>query len=162
MRVDDRPDSRVRPQAYGVIRVTRKTVSGARWNPKTGINRSVPISEVLRPFLAAYEVSADPARAWYFTSRNGNRWDSDNWSEWLRNTNRAAGLPWSCLDYRHTFGSHLAMKGESLYKISTLMGNSPEICRRHYSVLQLDSLYDTVEFKPVSVGAGAMRAWEYL
>lgn len=28
-----------------------------------------------------------------------------------------------------------AMKGESLYKISALMGNSPEICRRHYAAL---------------------------
>lgn len=27
------------------------------------------------------------------------------------------------------------MKGESLYKIATIMGNSPEICRRHYAAL---------------------------
>ena len=51
----------------------------------------------------------------------------------LRRINRKAGLDWHCLDFRHTFGSHLAMKGESLYKISELMGNSPEICRRHYA-----------------------------
>jgi len=38
------------------------------------------------------------------------------------------------------------MKGESLYKISTLMGNSPEICRRHYAALMPDSLTDSVEF----------------
>ncbi len=37
--------------------------------------------------------------------------------------NRKAGLQWTCLDFRHTFGSRLAMKGESLYKISALMGN---------------------------------------
>jgi hypothetical protein len=49
----------------------------------------------------------------------------------LRAVNQAAGLLWSCLVYRRTFGSQLAMKGESLYKIATLMGNSPEICRRH-------------------------------
>jgi len=35
--------------------------------------------------------------------------------------NRRASLQRSRLDYRHTFGSQLAMKGESLYKISTLM-----------------------------------------
>lgn len=37
------------------------------------------------------------------------------------------------LDYRHTFGSQFAQKGVSLYKISSLMGNSPEISRRHYA-----------------------------
>lgn len=38
------------------------------------------------------------------------------------------------------------MKGESLYKISTLMGNSPEICQRHYAALLTDSLAQSVEF----------------
>ena len=39
------------------------------------------------------------------------------------------------------------MKGESLYKISALMGNSPEICRRHYAALIPESMYKSVEFK---------------
>ena len=39
------------------------------------------------------------------------------------------------------------MKGESLYKISTLMGNSPEICRRHYVALVPETMTDSVEFK---------------
>lgn len=38
------------------------------------------------------------------------------------------------------------MKGESLYKISKLMGNSPEICKRHYAALLPESLMDSVEF----------------
>jgi lysophospholipase L1-like esterase len=67
----------------------------------------------------------------------------------LRKRNKEAGLPWSCLDFRHSLGSHLAMKGESLYKISTLMGNSPEICRRHYAALMPESLVDSVEFAPM-------------
>jgi hypothetical protein len=62
--------------------------------------------------------------------------------------NEKAGLPWTCLDYRHTFGNQPAMKGESLYKIGTLMGNSLEICRRHYAALQPEALADTVEFNP--------------
>ena len=61
--------------------------------------------------------------------------------------------PWSCLDFRHTFGSHLAQKGESLYKIAELMGNSPEICRRHYAALLPEKMHDTVEFdSPAAVG----------
>jgi len=58
----------------------------------------------------------------------------------------ATGLPWSCGDFRHTFGSQLAQKGESLYKIATLMGNSPDICRRHYAALIPEEMHDTVEF----------------
>jgi hypothetical protein len=53
----------------------------------------------------------------------------------LRAANQKAGLSRTCVDCRHTLGSQLAMKGESLYKIATLMGNSPEICRRRYAAL---------------------------
>lgn len=35
--------------------------------------------------------------------------------------------------FRHTFGSLLAQGGVSLDKISALMGNTPEVCRRHYA-----------------------------
>ena len=38
------------------------------------------------------------------------------------------------------------MKGESLYKIATLMGNSPDICRRHYAALIPEKMADVVEF----------------
>jgi len=38
------------------------------------------------------------------------------------------------------------MKGESLYNMSTLMANSPEICRRHYAALIPDELAESVEF----------------
>jgi len=44
------------------------------------------------------------------------------------------------LDFRHTFGSPLAMAGISLYKISALMGNSQEICRKHYAALIPEAL----------------------
>lgn len=65
----------------------------------------------------------------------------------MRAINAAHDLEWSCLDFRHTFGSHLAQKGESLYKIAQLMGNSPEICRRHYAALIPEQMLDTVEFR---------------
>jgi hypothetical protein len=50
-----------------------------------------------------------------------------------------------CLGFRHSFGTELAMKGESLYKVSGLMGNSPEICRKHYAALIPKSLSTSVE-----------------
>ena len=80
-----------------------------------------------------------------------NRYDTDNFSRDLRLANKKAGLQWACLDFRHTFGSQLAMKGESLYKISALMGNSPEICRRHYAALVPESMVDSAEFKGAEI-----------
>ena len=35
--------------------------------------------------------------------------------------------------FRHTFGSLLAQAGVSIDKISAWMGNTPEVCRRHYA-----------------------------
>jgi site-specific recombinase XerD len=103
-------------------------------------------SRALRAILDAYArpVVSGP---WFFPSPRGKRWDPDNFSQALRKINRAAGLPWSCLTFRQTFGSLLAMKGESLYKISALMGNSPEICRRHYAMLMPEALAQSVEFE---------------
>jgi len=130
---------------FGIIRVRAKTIDGEVWQPKTKVNRAVPISSTLRHYLNAYRPRVVPG-GWMFPSPDGKRWDSDNFSQDLRAANTKAHLGWGCLDYRHTFGSQLAMKGESLYKISALMGNSPEICRRHYAALLPDALANSVEF----------------
>jgi len=127
-----------------LIRVQAKTVSGEFWQPKTKRNRVIPISDALSIILKNY---ASPKNSiWFFPSPRGKKWDPDNFSQDLRKINKAAGLNWSCLDFRHTFGSHLAQKGESLYKIAELMGNSPEICRRHYAALVPEKMTDVVEF----------------
>lgn len=130
---------------FGMIRVRAKTFNGESWKPKTSKNRVVPISCQLRTYLDAY-APADSDGNWFFPSTAGTRTDPDNFSEDLREANRKNGLNWSCADYRHTFGSQLAMKGESLFKISKLMGNSPEVCRKHYAALSPESLVDSVEF----------------
>jgi integrase len=162
---------------YGLIRIQAKTVGFESWQPKTKRNRVVPISSLLRPYLDhwRYKHKNGP---WFFPNSRGGRWDPDNFSSDLRAFNSAQGLGWEdqsknkaakppkssdkklkipfgCLDYRHTFGSQLAMKGESLYKIAQLMGNSPEIVRRHYAALLTESLVDSVEFGvlPLAVGA---------
>lgn len=127
-----------------IIRVRAKTIGGEYWQPKTKRNRAVPISEALRKILEYYK---PPTRSlWFFPSPTGKRWNPDNFSQDLRKINKAHGLKWGCLDFRHTFGSHLAQKGESLYKIATLMGNSPAICQRHYAALIPEAMHDTVEF----------------
>ncbi len=90
-------------------------------------------------------------------SPTGKRWDPDNFSQDLREINERNGLPWGCLDFRHSFGSHLAQKGESPYKIAELMGNSPETCRRHYAAFVPEQMRDTVEFHHGPRLAGAEK-----
>lgn len=128
----------------GMIRVCKKTVGEETWWPKTRRNRRVPISTMLRSLLEGYSPARDSI--WFFPTRREHRWDPDNFSQTLREINDKHGFPWGCLDFRHSFGSHLAMKGESLFKISELMGNSPEICRRHYAALIPEEMRDSVEF----------------
>ena len=128
-----------------LIRVVAKTVDGDFWQPKTKRNRVVPLSSALLQILRPH--ATKQACRWYFPSPTGRRWDSDNFSHDLRAINRKHELPWSCLDFRHTFGSHLAQKGESLYKIAGLLGNSPDICRRHYAALIPEKMHDVVEFE---------------
>lgn len=130
---------------YGMLRIRAKTVGEEYWQPKTKRNRAVPISSALRAILDEYAPRPNKGR-WYFASPKGMRYDPDNFSSDLKKIQDEKGLKWTCLDFRHTFGSQLAMKGESLYKISTLMGNSPEICRRHYAALIPETLTDCVEF----------------
>jgi integrase len=131
--------------AQGMIRIRAKTIGEEGWQPKTKVNRAVPISRDLARYLLRYRPLPTPEN-WYFPSPQGRRYDPDNFSADLREAQAAAGLAWTCLDYRHTFGSQLAQKGVSLFKIATLMGNSPEICRRHYAALVPEAMTEEVEF----------------
>jgi integrase len=130
---------------YGIIRVRAKTVGEESWQPKTRSNRAVPISSQLRTYLDKQWLRASKS-IWLFPNSSDGRYDPDNFSTDLREANKKAGVAWSCLHYRHTFGSQLAMKGESLFKIARLMGNSPQIAERHYAALLPESLVTSVEF----------------
>jgi integrase len=153
---------------HGLIRVRAKTIDGRHWQPKTRVNRAVPISRALRDYLDRYTPPATVRPTpdanfpgWFFpspSSGGGGWWDPDNFSADLRDANRDAALQWSSLDYRHTFGSQLAQRGVSLYKIATLMGNSPEICRRHYAALIPDAMTEDVEFASRSSSLGLTAA----
>lgn len=127
-----------------LIHVRAKTIEGRSWQPKTKRNRVVPISEALFAILENYK--APVQSQWYFPSPTGKRRDPDNLSQDIAAVNQAHGFVWTCLDFRHTFGSQLAQRGESLYKIAALMGNSPDICRRHYAALVPEAMHDAVEF----------------
>jgi len=110
--------------------------------PKSAQTDVYYLREAFGPICPALEI----------TSPQGTRYDPDNFSADLRDANRAACLAWSCLDFRHTFGSHLAQRGVSLYKIGHLMGNSPEICRTHYASLARHDFTADVQFPVADEG----------
>ena len=98
-----------------LIKIRAKTIGGDHWQPKTKRNRVVPISSDLYEVLSKYSIPSNSV--WYFPTSKNFRWNVDNFSHDLREINKKAGLSWSCLDFRHTFGSHLAQNNVSLYKI---------------------------------------------
>jgi integrase len=138
----------------GYIRIQAKKVGDREWKPKNGKNRVIPISDRLRECLEHYQpIKSD--HDWYFPSPCGHWWDPDNFSSALAKANNKHGLHWGCDEYRHTFGSQLVMKGVSLYMVSELMGNSPEVCRKHYAALVPASLVGAVDFPDVDFGKKA-------
>lgn len=129
---------------YGLIRVRAKTWAGGRWQPKTGKNRVVPISSRLYPILRDYQRPPHFC-TWYFPSPEGSLWSETNFGRKFRSLQAEAGMEWTCLDFRHTFGSHLAQSGVSPYKIAKLMGNSEGVVRKHYAALITEDMTSEVE-----------------
>ncbi len=67
----------------GMIRIQAKTVAGEYWQPKTGINRAVPISRALRTYIDSY-APRPSIGGWFFPSPKGRHYDPDNLSRDLR------------------------------------------------------------------------------
>ncbi len=128
-----------------LLRVRSKTVDGDSWMPKTKRNRFVPIHPWLHPYLAAARIRQGET-PWVFPSPETCRWDPDNLGHRLSKLMKSLRLEWGFLDFRHTYGSQLAMKGVSIYKIAKLMGNSVRVAERHYAALQTQDLHDDIDF----------------
>lgn len=127
-----------------LLKIRTKSIDGETWMPKTRRNRIIPVSSDLLPFLLEQRMKHP---VWVFPSPEGTRWDPDNLSHRLRKLMKAAGKSWSCLSFRHTFGSLLAQNGVSFDKIADYMGNSAAIVRRHYAALRPEQGHDDVEFR---------------
>jgi len=125
-----------------LIQVRFKTAGGDRYVPKTGRSRIVPISKELLSILEAVPRKSE----WVCPTPTGKRWLPNNLGNRLREIMQAGGWKHGFNTFRHTFGSQLAQKGMSLYKISQLMGNSEEVCREHYAAVATDEMQEDVSF----------------
>jgi len=132
-------------------------VTGERWQPKTAKNRGVAVSSALMAELERYFDREGVPAHWLVPSPTGKRWEPSNFSTDLREANARAGLRWSCLHYRHTFGTACARMGLSYAEIASWMGNSEAVVRRHYVCSSaLEARRHLLDFMPAD--SGAVRA----
>jgi len=78
--------------------------------PRPKRNRVVPIGEALQEILATH--SPERTEPWFFPSPRGRRWDPDNFSQDLREINRAHSL--SCGEKHQKGGQETRRKGGHL------------------------------------------------
>jgi integrase len=128
-----------------LLKIRAKDIDGEHWHPKNKKNRKVPISQRLHDYLLPLRPKRGE-KLWVFPSPEGCRWDPDNLGHLREELMTTLKLPWTFLDFRHTFGSHLAMKGVSLAKIAKLMGNTVRVVEMHYASLQPGDMQKVVEF----------------
>jgi integrase len=71
-----------------------------------------------------------------FRTKEGNRWIPTTYSKRFRVLREKVGLPrLTCYTYRHQFATNWLKAGRSIDLLAELMGNTPNIIRKHYAHL---------------------------
>ena len=113
----------------GLLHVTRQRRRGLEGPPKGRRNRTIPLLQSMTDHLKAHRGTVGMRSEFVFSNPDGTPL-TDGDCKWpLRRALAAAGIirpegriGWH--DLRHTFGSHLAMKGADALQIQQLMGHS--------------------------------------
>jgi len=123
-------DAIAKDLSYLSVRAQIDKATGQKNSLKTG-GRSVTILPPLKAALEEYLPTLNSD--WLIPNPAGGRWHVDGFTGKLTKINRAAGLPWTCLAYRHTYATHRANEGWTLHRIAHEMGNSPQIVHQYYA-----------------------------
>mgnify|MGYP000502889972 FL=1 len=118
---------------HGRIRVTHNLVRGRLKEPKSGKPREVPLSQTAAAALAAHRHERGP---WVFCDAQGQRLRETTVGDVMRRCSTRAGLPaygWHVL--RHTFASHLVMRGVPIRTVQDLMGHASILITQRYAHL---------------------------
>ena len=97
---------------------------------KTG-DRAVTILPPLKALLENYLPRL--RGRWLIPSSGGAQWAGNEFAKKLRALNKAAGLTWTCLHYRHTYATQRAAEGWPLFRIAREMGNSVSVVEEYYA-----------------------------
>jgi hypothetical protein len=76
----------------------------------------------------------------------GEAWEGDDLKKELQKVFREKRVDWSCDEYRHTYGTQLALHNVSTKKISILMGNSEFVANKHYAKFMSKDIPDNLDF----------------
>ncbi len=118
--------------------IVRGIVGSPKSNKERHIRLTIEICNVLR--------TRAEKEGWVFSVRNNNPLDHKTPSDALRRFCKAAGLRiigWHKL--RHTFASHLAMKGASIKAIQELLGHSDIQTTMRYAHLMPSTLNEVID-----------------
>ncbi len=136
----------------GYIRIASRSSGRKVTGTKTGRERNIPIeTTTLAPILKKYLASHDRVHEWLFpqtveelkrTATPPGQWSGTTRFldslrpilEKARKSVKGTGDFWEYgpAEYRHCFGTALGHSGFSGYEISSLMGNSEDVAKRHY------------------------------
>lgn len=134
------------------LMVARTEYRGMLGSPKGGRMRSVPLTGRLRDALKAIRHLKG---AVVFCHDDGSRWTRDQMDTWLERATKRAGLRqigWHVL--RHTFCSHLAIRGASPRAIQELAGHASLTTTQRYMHLTSDATRSAVELLDDADGRG--------
>ena len=112
------------------LRLPEREKRGRRERLKTG-ERTVTLRGPLADFLAEWIPTLKTD--WIVPARRGEKWNSHDFGEALREINHAAGLPWSARDYRHTYATARLREGWNLATLRHEMGTSLAMMEEHYA-----------------------------
>jgi integrase len=123
--------------------VRQNVVRGVIGTPKSGKPREIPMSEEARSALKAHRHLRGP---YVFCNMDGKMLTDSELKNPLTHAIKRAGLArsigWHCL--RHTFASHLAMRGATLRVIQELLGHSTITMTMRYAHLAPEIARDAV------------------
>ena len=120
---------------------SKTTVRRSGWQgklgvPKSGKERTIPLNMRVPTALKRHQHLRGP---WVYCESDGQRYNKDNFAKALKRICRHAGLRkigWHTL--RHTFASHLVMRGEPLKVVRELMGHASILTTMRYAHLSPD------------------------
>jgi integrase len=118
--------------------------------PKSGKRREIPLSTQTLAMLKAHR----DLNTYVFSDGAGKRLTPTGIQNVVPAVCRKAGLPkkLSWHDLRHTFASHLVMKGRSLVEVQQLLGHSTIVMTMRYAHLSPDVKRAAVEVLDAPVG----------
>lgn len=128
------------------------TIGDDHFITKSNKQRVIPISEELQGLLNKYGTESIHKHSYVFSKESDFPFNGNYVSRYFKKSCRKAGLSEAIHFHtlRHSFASHLAIKGVPLITIKELLGHSSIVTTEIYSHTNLKSLQEAIEHLQVA------------